>query len=735
MQKSAVAASCNVNRVGSQAAANQLKPSSVRGAPVVSRASVQRAQRKAFSVRAQAAAVEAPAAPKAPTDQATIEQAINAIRFLSIDGVNKANSGHPGLPMGCAPMAYVIFNEYMNFNPKDPKWFNRDRFVLSAGHGSMLQYSMLHLTGYDSVSLDDCKQFRQWDSVTPGHPENFETAGVEVTTGPLGQGIANAVGLAAAEAHLAARFNKKDNKIVDHYTYCILGDGCNMEGISNEACSMAGHWGLGKLIALYDDNKISIDGHTEISFTEDVAARFEALGWHVQHVQDGNTDLNSIRKAIDSAKKVTDKPSFIKVSTLIGYGSPNKANTHGVHGSPLGGEETKLTRENLKWSYGEFEIPKEVYDTFSVSGERGQAAEKEWDANWQKYQQQYPEEAKELQGIITGELPQGWEDNLKPEDKDLATRLHSQTMLNALAPVVPGFWGGSADLAPSNMTLMKMFGDFQKGQYQEKNLRFGVREHGMGAICNGIALHSPGFIPYCATFFIFTDYMRAAMRMSALSRAGVIYVMTHDSIGLGEDGPTHQPVEHLASFRIMPNMLMLRPGDGMETAGAYEVAVKNARGHNKEQKVRPSTIALSRQGMPNLKTTSKEGVAKGAYVVHGEGQPDVILIATGSELQFAMKAAEQLESDGHKPRVVSMPCWELFEEQSDEYKESVFPSSVKARVSIEAGSTFGWLRYVGFEGKAIGVDHFGASAPGPTLYKEFGITAENMVATAKSLVK
>jgi transketolase len=693
----------------------------------------------AVSTRTVCAAAQVAEAPAKVSDEQAL-LAINTIRFLSIDSVNKANSGHPGLPMGAAPMAYVLYNEAMRHNPSNPDWFNRDRFVLSAGHGSMLQYSLMHLTGYASVSLDDCKQFRQWGSKTPGHPENFETKGVEVTTGPLGQGISNAVGLAASEAHLAARFNKPgETPIVDHYTYCILGDGCNMEGISNEACSMAGHWGLGKLIALYDDNKISIDGHTDISFTEDVSKRFEALGWHVQHVKDGNTDLNAIRKAVETAKSVTDKPSFIKVSTLIGYGSPNKADSHDVHGAPLGKDETAATRENLKWPYGEFEIPKEAYEIFGNSKKRGAAAQAEWEEALGAYAKKHPEEHKEFTQLIAGDLPSGWQDALPtftPEDKGLATRLHSQTMLNALAGVLPGFLGGSADLAPSNMTLMKAYGDFQKGQYQERNLRFGVREHAMGAICNGIALHGSGLIPYCATFFIFTDYMRAAIRMSALSQAGVIYVMTHDSIGLGEDGPTHQPIEHLASFRAMPNVLMMRPGDGNETAGCYKVAVENAKGLNKEGIRRPSILALSRQGMPNLPGSSIKGTAKGAYIVHGgEGKPDVILMSTGSELNFAVDAAKALEKEGKKARVVSFVCWELFEEQSDSYKESVLPSDVTARVSLEAGSTFGWNTYTGAEGIAIGVNHFGASAPGPTLYKEFGLTTDAMVAAAKKVMK
>lgn len=698
------------------------------------RANVRRAQRGHMVVRAQATA--APAVEfKGEIKDKTAELAINAIRFLAIDGVNKANSGHPGLPMGCAPMSYVLWKDFMTVDPKAPKWFNRDRFVLSAGHGSMLNYSLLHLMGYESVGIEDLKQFRQWGSRTPGHPENFLTEGVEVTTGPLGQGIANAVGLAAAEAHLAARFNKPDAKLVDHFTYVIMGDGCNMEGISSEAASLAGHWGLGKLIALYDDNRISIDGHTEISFTEDVCARYEAMGWHVQHVQDGNHDLDGLRAAIQKAKDVTDKPSLIKVSTLIGYGSPNKADTHDVHGAPLGAAETAATREALKWPYGEFEVPKEAYAEFAKSGERGAAAHKAWDALAAQYKEKYPEDWAEFESIAYGKLPENWAEKLPKftsEDKGLATRLHSQTMLNALAPNLPGLIGGSADLAPSNMTLMKMFGDFQKNSYAERNMRFGVREHAMGAIANGISLHSPGFVPYCATFFIFSDYMRNPMRMAALSEAGVLFVMTHDSIGLGEDGPTHQPVEHLTSFRIMPNMLTMRPGDGNETAGCYYAAVQNAMAQNSKGIKRPSTLVFSRQGMPNMDTTSIEGCLKGAYVVHGgDAKPDVILIGTGSELVMAVDAAKKLEAEGKKVRVVSMPCWELFEEQPQSYIDSVLPPEVTARVSVEAGSTYGWQKWVGGKGKSIGIDEFGASAPGPLLYEKYGITVDAVVEAAK----
>jgi len=665
---------------------------------------------------------QAVAAP-ADVSSETVMDCVNTIRFLAIDAINKSNSGHPGLPMGCAPMGYVIYREAMTHNPKNYQWFNRDRFVLSAGHGCMLQYSLMHLTGYPSVSNDDLKNFRQWDSITPGHPENFITNGIEVTTGPLGMGICNAVGLAAAEKHLAGRFNKPDCEIVDHYTYSIMGDGCNMEGMSGEGASLAAHWGLGKLIAFYDDNSISIDGHTDISFTEDVCARYEAYGWHVQHVQDGNTDLDAIRDAINKAK-ADPRPSLIKVTTLIGYGSPNKSNSHDVHGAPLGADETKATRENLGWKYEAFEVPEEV-QTYMDCSEKGAAAEAEWNKKFAEYKKKYPEDYEELNSIITGELPAGWADTLPdftPEDAGVATRIHSQTMLNALGSAIPGFVGGSADLAPSNMTLMKQFGDFQKDTPAERNIRYGVREHGMGAIANAIALHSPGFKSYCATFFIFSDYMRSAMRIAALSGAPTLFVMTHDSIGVGEDGPTHQPIEHLASFRAMPGMLMMRPADGNETAGAYQIGV--------EQTDRPTTFALSRQVVPNLPNTSREGVRKGAYVVAGPAAGedcDCICIGTGTELELAVNAAKEL---GAKARAVSMPCWELFEEQSDEYKASILPKGVPT-VSIEAGSTFGWAKYADI---SIGRDDFGASAPAGILYKEFGITTDAMVKAAKSLM-
>jgi transketolase len=662
--------------------------------------------------------------------QSLEELCINSVRFLAIDAVEKAKSGHPGLPMGAAPMSFVLWDKFMRFNPKNPYWFNRDRFVLSAGHGSMLQYALMYLTGYDSVTIDDIKQFRQWGSRTPGHPENFETPGVEVTTGPLGQGICNGVGLAMAEAHLAARFNKPDAKLVDHYTYVILGDGCNMEGVSGEACSLAGHLGLGKLIALYDDNHISIDGDTEVSFTEDVGKRFEAYGWHVQAVPDGDTNLDAIAKAIEVAKSVTDKPSLIKVRTTIGYGSPNKANTAGVHGAALGGDEVTATRENLGWQYEPFVVPEDALNHWRKAIERGANLEDEWNAAMSAYQSKYAAEAAEFERMLSGKLPEGWEKSLPtyaPGDKALATRQTSEKTLNAIAPAVPELIGGSADLAHSNLTLLKISGDFQKGAYENRNLRFGVREHGMGAICNGIALHGSGLIPYCATFLVFADYMRAAIRLSALSQAGVIYVMTHDSLALGEDGPTHQPVETIASLRAIPNLLVFRPADGIETSGAYKIAV--------ERRKQPSLLAMSRQALPQLEGSSMEGVARGAYILSGSDDlPDIILVGTGSEVSLCVQAAEKLRAEGHKVRVVSMPCWELFEEQDDAYKSTIFPKADQKRLVVEAASSFGWHKYMGNEGSMISIERFGVSAPGGVAMEKFGYTVDNVVAEAKKVM-
>ncbi|MDX1977663.1 MAG: transketolase [Pseudanabaenaceae cyanobacterium bins.68] len=657
----------------------------------------------------------------------SIEQlCINSIRFLAIDAVEKAKSGHPGLPMGAAPMAFVLFDQFLKFNPKNPKWVDRDRFVLSAGHGCMLQYALLHLAGYDSVGLEDLKNFRQWGSPTPGHPENFETAGVEVTTGPLGQGVGNAVGLAIAEAHLAARFNKPGHTIVDHYTYVILGDGCNMEGIASEAASLGGHLKLGKLIMLYDSNSISIDGSTDLAFTEDVGKRYEAYGWHVVKVADGNNDLEAIAQALAEAKSVTDKPSLIIVTTTIGYGSPKKAGTAGVHGAALGGDEVTATRANLGWEYEPFVVPEAAYSRFRQAIDQGAKSEAEWNTRFAAYEAAYPTEAAEFKRIMAGELPEGWEQALEPvAQKETSTRLLSEACLNALSPVLPEFLGGSADLAHSNMTYVKGLADFQAGSYEGRNFRFGVREHGMGAILNGMILHG-GTIPYGATFLVFADYMRGAMRLSALSEVGVIYILTHDSVMLGEDGPTHQPVETLASLRVIPNSYTIRPADANETVAAYQIAIASRK--------RPSFLAFTRQGVKNLAGSSIEGAKKGAYAVVDAPHPDLIIIATGSEVALAVKAAEVLAAEGKAVRVVSMPCMELFNQQPDEYKEAILPSSVKKRLSVEAGSTFGWHKYIGSEGLAIGTDTFGASAPGPVVYEKFGFTVDNVVATAKTLL-
>ena len=654
---------------------------------------------------------------------------VNSIRFLAIDAINKSNSGHPGLPMGAAPMAYALWDRVLKHNPKNPNWFNRDRFVLSAGHGCMLLYALLHLSGYDSVTIEDIQQFRQWGSRTPGHPETFETPGVEVTTGPLGQGIANAVGLAIAEAHLAAKFNKDDVKLVDHYTYVIMGDGCHQEGISSEAASLAGHLGLGKLIALYDDNHITIDGNTNVSVTEDVLKRYEAYGWHVQHVADGNTEVDGITKAIEAAKAVTDRPSMIKVTTTIGYGSPNKSGTAGVHGAALGAEEAALTRQALDWSYGPFEVPQESYDQWRQAVTRGAAAEAEWNGALESYRAKYPAEAAQFERQLRGELPQGWDANLAsftPEDKGLATRMHSYNALNAFGPNLPELIGGSADLTHSNLTDIKGEKSFQKGAEANRYLHFGVREHAMAAILNGLAYHGSGLIPYGGTFAVFAGYMVGAMRLSALSELGVIYVLTHDSIGLGEDGPTHQPIETLASLRALPNLLVIRPGDGNETSGAYQVAINNRK--------RPTVLFLSRQAMANQANSTAAAVAKGGYVLEDStGTPELILIGSGTELELCTKAAAELRAAGKNVRVVSMPCVELFEEQDAAYRESVLPSSVRKRLVVEASSSFGWHKYAGFDGDTVSIDRYGASAPGPLLMEKFGFTVANVVAKALAL--
>jgi transketolase len=658
---------------------------------------------------------------------------VNTIRTLALDAVQKANSGHPGLPMGSAPMAYVLWQKHLKHNPKDPRWPDRDRFVLSGGHGSMLLYALLHLTGYD-VTMDDLKSFRQWNSRTPGHPESFMTPGVEATTGPLGQGSANAVGLAIAERFLAARFNKPGHTIVDHHTYALVSDGDLMEGISHEAASLAGHLKLGKLIYLYDDNLISLDGPTSLSFTEDVAKRFEAYGWQTLRVGDGNTDLDGIDKALAAARAETSRPSIILVRTTIGYGSPNKANTHEAHGSPLGPEEVKLSKQNLGFDPEKFFfVPDEALANFRTAIDRGAKAEAEWQQRFDKFAAAFPELAAEFRAVMAGELPAGWESALPtftPADK-LATRESGGKVVTALVKKIPELLGGDADLSVSTKTAVKELGNFDGQTGQGRNIRYGVREHAMGAIANGLAYHG-GIRPYTATFFTFADYERPAMRLAALSHLPVVFVFTHDSIGLGEDGPTHQPVEHLASLRAMPNMWVIRPGDANETAEAWRMAL--------ERKTGPSCIVLSRQAVPTVdrtKAAPAAGTRKGGYVLFDAegGAPQAILIATGSELPIAVEAREKLQAAGVRTRVVSLPCWEAFAAQDKAYQQSVLPAEVTARVSIEAGATFGWRQWLGDRGVAIGLDRFGASAPYQTIYKELGLTADHVVKAAQGLLK
>ncbi|MBW1730693.1 MAG: transketolase [Deltaproteobacteria bacterium] len=660
------------------------------------------------------------------------ELCINTIRMLSADCVQQANSGHPGMPMGAAPMAYVLWTKFLRHNPKNPRWPDRDRFVLSAGHGSMLLYSLLYLTGYD-LALEDLKNFRQWGSKTPGHPEYGITPGVETTTGPLGQGFANGVGMAMAERHLAARFNKPGAEVVDHYTYAIVSDGDLMEGISHEAASLAGHLRLGKLIYLYDDNRISIEGSTDITFTEDRCARFEAYGWHVQKVEDGN-DLEAIEKAIEEAKAETERPSLIAVRTHIGFGSPGKQDDPSAHGEPLGTEEIVKTKENLGWPTDpSFYVPQEVLDHFRQALSKGAQLERQWQEKLNTYENAYPELAKKFMKWVQGVLPDDWDEcipSFEPDPKGIATRVASGTVLNALADKIQNLMGGSADLGPSNKTLIKSSRDYQVGAYDGRNLRFGVREHAMGAILNGMALHG-GIIPYGGTFLVFSDYMRPSIRLAALMGLKVIYVFTHDSIGLGEDGPTHQPIEQLSTLRAIPNLTVIRPADANETARAWKMAL--------ELKDSPVALALTRQAVPILdrnKCSPADGLEKGAYILKqwGEGDPEIILIGTGSEVHLALEAAETVNDKGITVRVVSMPSWELFDKQSEDYKEEVLPSSVWARIAIEAGSTYGWHKYVGQKGRIIGIDRFGASAPYKILYKEFGLTAEQIANEALFLI-
>jgi transketolase len=658
--------------------------------------------------------------------------AINTIRTLAIDAVQKANSGHPGLPMGAAPMAYVLWHKYLKHNPRNPKWPDRDRFVLSAGHGSMLWYALLHLTGYD-LTLDDLKAFRQWQSRTPGHPESFMTPGVEATTGPLGQGTGNAVGMAIAERFLAARFNKPGQTIVDHHTYALVSDGDLMEGISHEVASLAGHLKLGKLTYLYDDNKISLDGPTSMSFSEDVGKRFEAYGWHVQRVEKGDTDLDAIDRALAAARAETGRPSIILVRTTIAFGSPNKAGTSEAHGSPLGPEEVKLTKKALGFDPDkQFYLPDEALAHFRTAVDLGAKAESEWHQRFEAWSAAHPDLAAEWRIAQSGELPPGWESALPtftPKD-EMATRISGGKVLVALAKKIPWLLGGDADLSVSTKTGLSGMGDFDGQTGTGRNLHFGVREHGMGAIANGLSYHG-GVRPFTATFFTFSDYERPALRLAALSHLPVVFVFTHDSVGLGEDGPTHQPVEHLAALRAMPNMWVIRPGDANETSEAWRLAL--------ERKDGPACIVLSRQDVPTFdrtKTGPASGVQKGGYVLSDApgGTPQVVLIATGSELSLAVQGQEKLAGLGVRARVVSLPCWEVFARQSREYRDEVLPPSLTARVSIEAGATFGWQRWVGDRGACIGLDRYGASAPYKTILKELGFTADNVVKIVQSLL-
>lgn len=655
---------------------------------------------------------------------------IQTIRTLSIDAIEKVGSGHPGMPMGAAPMAYTLWTKFMNYNPSNPNWFNRDRFVLSAGHGSMLLYSLLHLTGYD-LSLEDLKNFRQWGSKTPGHPEFGHTPGVDATTGPLGQGIAMAVGMAMAERHLASKYNRDKFNIIDHYTYSICGDGDLMEGVSAEAASLAGHLKLGRLIVLYDSNDISLDGDLHMSFSESVQDRFKAYGWQVLRVEDGN-DIDSIAKAIAEAKNNEDQPTLIEVKTIIGYGSPNKGGKSDAHGSPLGKEEIKLVKEHYNWKYDEdFYIPEEVKEYFRELKEAAEKKEQAWNELFAQYKEAYPALAKELEQAINGELPEGWDADVPVyrvgEDK-LATRSSSGAVLNALAKNVPQLLGGSADLASSNKTLLKGEANFSATDYSGRNIWFGVREFGMGAAVNGMALHG-GVKVFGATFFVFSDYLRPAIRLSALMKLPVIYVFTHDSVAVGEDGPTHEPIEQLASLRAMPGISTIRPADGNETAAAWKLAL--------ESKDEPTALILSRQDLPTLVDSEKayEGVKKGAYVIsEAKGEVAGLLLASGSEVALAVEAQAALEKEGIYVSVVSMPSWDRFEKQSDAYKESVLPKNVKARLGIEMGASLGWSKYVGDNGNVLAIDQFGASAPGDKIIEEYGFTVENVVSHFKKLL-
>jgi transketolase len=656
--------------------------------------------------------------------------AINTIRFLAVDAVQKANSGHPGLPLGAAPMAYTLWTRYLRHNPRNPQWANRDRFVLSAGHGSMLLYALLHLTGYD-LSLEEITNFRQWGSKTPGHPEYHFTPGVETTTGPLGQGLSNAVGMALAEQFLAGVFNRPDFAVVDHYTYVIASDGDIMEGVASEACSLAGHLRLGKLIVLYDDNKVMLSADTSLALSEDVPKRFDAYGWHTVRVEDGN-DLDALARAIEAGTAETERPTLIAVRTVIGYGSP-KQGTNKAHGEPLGVEEVRQTKRALGWPEDEhFLVPGEALEHFRAAVDHGARWEAEWDGMFKQYAAQYPELAKQYEQALRGELPIGWDADLPVYPvgtKPMATRDANGEALNAIAKHIPTMIGGDADLNSSTKTLIKGAAFFSPENRAGRNIQYGVREHAMGAMTNGLAVHGGIIKPYTATFMPFSDYMRPPIRLAAIMHIGPIFIFTHDSIGVGEDGPTHQPVEQLLALRAIPQTVTLRPGDANETVAAWKTAM---------QQTRPTILIFTRQKLPVYAPEGvMEGVARGAYIkAEAEGgTPDVILLASGSEVSLAMEAREKLAATGIKARVVSMPSWELFEEQDAGYHENVLPASVTARVSIEAGVPLGWDRYVGPQGKSIGIDRFGVSAPYEVIFREYGLTADAVVKAAENLVR
>ncbi len=676
------------------------------------------------------------------------ERCINTMRFLAADAIQKANSGHPGLPLGAAPMAYALWTRHLRHNPANPRWVNRDRFILSAGHGSALLYALLNLTGYD-LPVSELERFRQWGSKTPGHPESHVTPGVAITTGPLGQGISSAVGMALAEAHLAAVYNRPGHRIMDHFTYVLAGDGDLMEGVTYESCSLAGHLGLGRLIVLYDSNRISLAGSTDLCFTEDIQKRFEACGWHTQRVYDGN-DVDMVDAAITAAREEQARPSLIVVETTIGYGSPAKQGTYKAHGSPLGEEELLLAKKTLGWDESRsFYVPADVQEHFLRARDQGKDLESDWQQSFFRYSRSYPEQAEEFRLRMAGELPKGWDAGLSDlfvGGKPVSTRKACEAVLQLVSGTVPSLMGGSADLNPSTLTWMKDCGDFQNPatcsegvqgsvgscwNHSGRNIHFGVREHAMAAVATGLALHG-GVIPYSSTFLTFSDYMRPAMRIASLSRVRSLYIFTHDSIGVGEDGPTHQPVEHLMGLRGVPNLAVIRPADAHETVHAVRAALSRTDG--------PTALVLTRQDVPLLdqkKCAPAKGLERGGYVLweSSKGRPDVIVIATGSEVGLALEAARKLSAEDIRVRVVSLPCWEIFDGQCLDYRESVLPSDVRARVAVEAGLRLGWEHYVGHEGRIVGMDGFGASAPAAVLYEKFGITLASVVETARDLVK